>query len=196
MAFRTFTPAPLTPTTEAPAVLSRSRETLCWALLGLTLTLGASWVLHAHGSAWLVQHQARMAALQEQASLGRAALAAGEGWQKRRQEAQAVQAFWTHWRRQQAQAWQAMQVLLSVPPQGVQLDKAVWRDQQWQLTGRSLSLGHWQAWQTRLAQVGLSPQAERGQWHAAQWRALGIQGAKQHAFELPLVQTQSPLVEP
>lgn len=84
-----------------------------------------------------------------------------------------------------------MQVLLSVPPHGVQLDKVVWRDQQWQLSGWTLSMGHWQAWQTRLAQVGLSPQAERARWQSAQWRALGSQGVKQHAFDLPLVQTQA-----
>ena len=162
-----------------------------WVGLGVGLTSVASWGLHGFWTDWQAQHQARLAALQDQASVSRAALAAGEVWQKRRQEAAEVRAFWAHWRQQQERAWQAMQVLLSVPPQGVQLDKVVWRDQQWQLSGWTLSMGHWQAWQTRLAQVGLSPQAERARWQSAQWRALGSQGVKQHAFDLPLVQTQA-----
>ncbi len=61
---------------------------------------------------------------------------------------------------QQFRAWQCMQQWLSVPPRGIQIERLVWRDQQWQVSGWALSPGHWQNWQTALAVAGFSPQTE------------------------------------
>jgi hypothetical protein len=178
------------------AAVTQQRPSWLWAGLFLVITLAASLVWHGFWSVWHAQHLGRLSALHAQAALIQAELASGEMWQARRREANEVHLYWQHWRKQQVQAWQAMQVFLSVPPQGVQVEKVSWRDHQWQLTGWALSKGHWLAWQTRLAQVGLSPQAERAQWQTAQWRSLGASGAKQHAFELPMVHTLAPRGDP
>lgn len=107
-------------------------------------------------------------------------------WQNRLRMAQQVQTDWQHWRQQQFRAWQCMQQWLSVPPRGIQIERLVWRDQQWQVSGWALSPGHWQNWQTALAVAGFSPQTEQSQWAEAQWRLADGLAAKQHLFQLTL----------
>jgi len=135
---------------------------------------------------WLFDQQARQQQAEQTMAQWHKELKADALWQSRARMAQQVQADWTGWQQQQTRSWQAMQQWLSVPPRGVQIERAVWRDQQWQLNGWALSEGHWKNWQTALAVGGFSAQADLAQWASAQWRQADGIAAKQHAFQLPL----------
>ncbi len=135
---------------------------------------------------WLTKQQARQHQAEQTMAQWHAELKSVNLWQNRLRMAQQVQTDWQHWRQQQIRAWQCMQQWLSVPPRGIQIERLVWRDQQWQVSGWALSPGHWQNWQTALAVAGFSPQTEQSQWAEAQWRLADGLAAKQHLFQLTL----------
>ena len=135
---------------------------------------------------WLTKQRARQHQAEQTMAQWHAELKSVNLWQNRLRMAQQVQTDWQHWRQQQIRAWQCMQQWLSVPPRGIQIERLVWRDQQWQVSGWALSPGHWQNWQTALAVAGFSPQTEQSQWAEAQWRLADGLAAKQHLFQLTL----------
>jgi Tfp pilus assembly protein PilN len=107
-------------------------------------------------------------------------------WQTRQTQAQQVQAAWQPWRAQQWQGWQMLQHLLSVPPRGVQIDRLVWRDQQLQLNGWTLSDGHLQAWLSHLQAGGLAARDARPRLEVAQWLQSEGLSAKRRRFSLSM----------
>jgi len=79
-----------------------------------------------------------------------------------------------------------LQHLLSVPPRGVQIDRLVWRDQQLQLNGWTLSDGHLQAWLSLLQAGGLSARDARPRLEDAQWLQSDGLSAKRQRFSLQM----------
>ena len=162
------------------------RERLRWQSLrrwrwGLALSLlGSLWGVYLLDQ-WLAvqgqaQNQQRQAWQAQQQSL-QAALADAPLWARRRQDAQRVQAQWTHWQDIQNQAWRVMRQVLAVPPRGVQIEHMVWREQHLQLAGWAISAAHVQLWQDQL-------QAQRSDWQPAVWREVSGWGVRQHRFGL------------
>lgn len=167
----------------------RQRRIRSWQwgmVLASAVTVSAVFGLDTEWEAWLADQQAQQQEAEQTMALWQAELKADLLWQSRARMTQQVQADWELWHRQQTQAWQWMRQWLSVPPRGVQIERVVWRDQQWQVSGWALSAGHWQNWQTALAVAGFSPHTEKAQWSEAQWRESDGLSAKQHPFQLTL----------
>ena len=150
------------------------------------VTVSAVGVLDQAWDAWLAEQHDRQRHAEQTMAQWQTELKTDALWQSRARMAQQVQADWGWWQQQQTRSWQAMQQWLSVPPRGVQIERATWRDQQWQLNGWALSEGHWKNWQTALAVAGFSSPSDRAQWAPPQWRQADGIAAKQHAFQLPL----------
>jgi Tfp pilus assembly protein PilN len=142
------------------AAMRRWRWGLLLALLASSCLVVA---LHLALTAWHQPvEQEKQAWLQTQAELHRA-LADQALWLTRQQQARQVQRQWQQWRAQQTQAWQLMGQVLALSPQGIQIERMVWRDQQVQLSGWAISAAHVQAWQDAL-------QAQRTDALVPQWR--------------------------
>lgn len=118
------------------------------------------------GQAWQAQQQSLQAALAD-----------APVWARRRQDAQQVQAQWTHWQDLQNRAWRVVRQVLAVPPRGVQIEHMVWREQHLQMAGWAVSAAHVQLWQDQL-------QAQRTDWQAPVWREVSGWGVRQHRFAL------------
>lgn len=162
----------------------RMRHWRLAAACTLGLTLAAGLALDRQWDDWLLQYQTQLAQRQQQIQALQAELAQSAQWQTRQTQVQQVQAVWAQWRLQQGQAWQLIQHLLSVPPRGVQLERMVWRDQQLEIQGWTLSNGHLQTWLSRLQADGLPAKDARQRLEPSQWlQAQGLD-AKRHRFSL------------
>jgi Tfp pilus assembly protein PilN len=158
-----------------------------WAsLCAVSLTLAAIWHLDRQWNDWLQQYQTQVALRQHTLQALQMELDQVPAWQTRQTQVQQVQAVWQPWRAQQWQAWQFLQHLLSVPPRGVQIDRMVWRDQQLQVNGWTLSDGHLQAWLSHLQAGGLAARDARPRLEEAQWLQTDGLSAKRHRFSLSM----------
>jgi hypothetical protein len=165
---------------------TRIRNWQWGGMVSLLATVSVVFALDQAWDGWLAEQQVQQQQAKQTMALWQAELKSDAQWQDRARMTQQVQADWVQWRQQQALAWRVMQQWLSVPPRGVQIERVVWRDQQWQINGWALSAGHWQSWQTALAVAGFSPQTEQTPWAEAQWRQAGELSVKQHPFQLTL----------
>lgn len=156
------------------------------SLSALSLTLAAMWSADRQWEDWLQQHQAQVAQRQQSLHELQTELEQAPVWQTRQTQAQQVQAAWQPWRAQQWQAWQMLQHLLSVPPRGVQIERLVWRDQQLQVNGWTLSEGHLQAWLSLLQAGGLPARDARPRVEEAQWLQSDGLSAKRQRFSLQM----------
>ncbi|MFM7698324.1 MAG: hypothetical protein ACKO5X_06780 [Limnohabitans sp.] len=173
--------------------LSRLRSWRWGWAMSLAGSVAVVWGWDQAWNSWLANQQARQKLAEQTMSQWQSELSSGNLWQNRARMAQQVQTDWQQWRQQQIRAWQLMQQWLTVPARGVQIERVVWRDQQWQVSGWALSAGHWQNWQTALVVAGFSPQTDQSQWAEAQWRLADGIAAKQHPFQLTLAISASPV---
>ena len=167
----------------------RAQRLRHWRLAFLSvlgLTLAVVWALDRQWEDWLQQHQTQVALREQSLRDLQAELAQAPVWQTRQTQAQQVQAAWRPWQAQQWQGWQLLQHLLSVPPRGVQLDRLVWRDQQLQINGWTLSEGHLQAWLSQLQAGGFSARDARPRLEEAQWLQSDGLSAKRQRFSLQM----------
>jgi len=156
------------------------------AVSALSLTLAAVWWLDQQWADWLQQHQSQLAQRQQSLQKLQAELEQVPLWQTRQTQVQQVQAMWQPWRAQQWQGWQLLHHLLSVPPRGVQIERLVWRDQQLQVNGWTLSDGHLQAWLSHLQAGGLAARDARPRLEEAQWLQSEGLSAKRRRFSLSM----------
>lgn len=154
--------------------------------LTVLLTCSACLVLQHESDAWLAQHNAQMNQRRAQLQALQAELTQTDLWQSRYAQAKQVQLDWANWQAQQWQAWQLVQQILSATPKGVQIERMVWRDQQLELQGWTLSEGHLQSWLSRLQVGGMQARDTKQRVQAAQWSLDDGLAAKRHPFSLSL----------
>ena len=156
--------------------------------VGLSLGVSAAAVYHLDRlwDEWLAHYRSREQQTQQSLADLKLELKDNALWTARERQTQQVQAEWQTRLQQQARSWQVLQQLLSVPPQGVQIERMLWHDQQIQLSGWALSAGHGQAWLTGLALAGALIQADKAQWEEPNWRMVQGLAAKQHRFQLQI----------
>jgi type IV pilus assembly protein PilN len=164
----------------------RMRNWRIGACLFLTITVTVVYCTDLWWDEWLTQYRAKESQVQQKVSDLNTELKDKPLWTARERQVQQVQTEWQSRLQQQSRAWQVLQQLLSVPARGVQIERVLWRDQQLQLNGWTLSAGHGQAWLSGLALAGFSVQSDKANWEEPNWRqALGL-AAKQHRFHLQI----------